>query len=122
MQDLLEGGWAEVFRASLSRSWTPQYLGVEQMIKHALALQSHAHSRETRLVYCFWEPSNADPIPEIQQHRGEVAALRARVDGANPHLHALSYPDLLSECDSLAAPEWLKEHVAELRSRYDVTI
>ncbi len=41
MAFLLTGGWAEVFAASRQGEWTPQHLGLEQLIKHALALITH---------------------------------------------------------------------------------
>lgn len=50
MQKLLFGGWNEVFSASLNRSWQPKPLGLEHLIKHALALQSPP-AAERYLVY-----------------------------------------------------------------------
>jgi hypothetical protein len=122
MAALLNGGWREVLRDSLSRRWTPQHLGLEQLVKHALALNSHADHREAHLVYCYWEPANADDIAELCQHREEIAELLARVDQARPHLHAVSYQALLEEWSILITPPWIAEHIGELRDRYTLSI
>jgi len=123
MQHLLADGWAAVFRDSRAGQWTPSHLGLEQLIKHALALQTHARGRETHLVYCYWEPRNADTIPEPRAHREEVAELLARVAGARPQFHALTYADLLNGWEAMSLrPPWVPEHLAQLRARYDVEI
>jgi hypothetical protein len=53
MRSLLDGGWREVFTASLERTWTPAHLGLEQLIKHALALASR-QAHERHLVYLYF--------------------------------------------------------------------
>lgn len=123
MRLLLDGGWAEVFRDSREQRWTPGHLGLEQLIKHALALQTHAHGRETHLVYCYWEPRNGETVPETRTHRDEIAALLARVGDGSPQLHALAYADVLAEWEAITSPApWIPEHLAQLRARYDTAI
>lgn len=122
MAGLLTGGWQEVFFDSLSGRWTPQHLGLEQLIKHALALNSHTDRRDAHLVYCYWEPANADDVAELCQHREEVAELLARVDHSRPYLHAISYRALLDEWSRLTTPPWIPEHIAQLRERYELSI
>ena len=72
MSALLDRGWSDVFDASLTGSWQPEHLGVEQLIKHALALTSRFPDSRRHLVYVWWEPTNADQIPELVIHRQEV--------------------------------------------------
>ncbi len=124
MATLLQGGWQHIFNASLSREWTPKYLGLEQLIKHALALSSHANGRTTCLVYLYWEPSDGDNIPEVTAHRAEVAELLSGVADAQPSLHALTYEQLFSEWAAISTDAgWRAEHVTQLRARYgDITI
>jgi hypothetical protein len=123
MAKLLSAGWGDVFRASLTREWAPAQLGIEQLIKHALALSTHAGDREPHLVYCYWEPLNGDEIPEVLGHRQELEKLRARVGTALPHLHVVSYQQLLAEWDDLASPPpWLSAHLAEFNERYTVHV
>jgi Restriction Endonuclease associating with ARP len=89
--ELLSGGWKQTLQDSLAGRWTPSYLGLEQLLKHALALNSHADCRPTHLVYCYWEPENGDDFDEVVRHRMEVANLMQRVGDAEPLLHATTY-------------------------------
>jgi hypothetical protein len=122
MADLLVGGWQEVFRDSLSGRWTPQHLGLEQLLKHALALNSHSDERAAHLVYCYWEPTNADDIGELRQHGSEIAELLARLDQTPPTLHVTSYKTLLEEWSRLTTPSWVAEHIGQLHDRYTLSI
>jgi hypothetical protein len=121
MANMLQGGWSDVFSASLAGSWQPKHLGLEQLVKHALALQSRP-AGERHLVYLYWEPTNGDHHPEVVAHRSEVAELRNRVGDAWPRLHTATYAELLGEWCALPAPEWISEHVAEMRSRYELSV
>ena len=98
------------------------HLGVEQLIKHALALTSRFPDHDLHLVYVWWEPENAGDIAEVAAHRAEIAELKDRVGEASPRLHALSYSELLAEWEQLDEPSWVTGHVAQLRSRYAVSI
>jgi hypothetical protein len=122
MAALLTGGWRTVFLDSLCRRWAPQHPHLEQLLKHALALNSHDHQREVHLVYCYWEPTNADDIDEMRRHRTETAELVARVGQTPPHLHAVTYQALLDEWRRLTTPAWIAEHIDQLRDRYTLSI
>ena len=122
MSGLLDGGWSSAFRASLDDDWTPRYLGLEQLIKHALALNSHKGDRAAHLVYLYWEPANAPDLPEVTAHRSELSRLVELVNGATPEFHPLRYSNLLDEWLRLGEPDWIVGHTDELRARYDVTI
>jgi hypothetical protein len=123
MAELLGAGWRSVLQASLSGSWQAAHLGVEQLIKHALALASHHRGAERHLLYCFWESANADAIPDVLAHRAELAQFVDRLgDDAKPRLHVRTYKDVLAEWADLPSPSWLGRHIAELRTRYDVAI
>jgi hypothetical protein len=119
MAGLLRAGWLDVFIASLTRAWTPQYIGIEQLLKHALALNSHANGKDAHLVYVYWEPANGSDIPEVRTHRAEVAGLVHAVAAAPPYLHAVSYVDLLNEWQTIPSGALHPAaHVDQLRARY----
>jgi hypothetical protein len=123
MRALLADGWADVFGASLTKAWTPTYLGVEQLIKHALALATHADGRGAHLAYCYWAPPNGDDIPEVRAHKCEAEDLQTRVGNASPSLHVVSYQQLFAEWDRLASqPPWLSDHLAQLRQGYAIDV
>ncbi len=120
-KDLLQGGWRDVFAASLGHSWQPAHLGVEQLVKHTLALAARP-AEERHLVYIYWEPSNAEAHPEVLAHRAEVAELVDRVGDATPQLHVRTYGEQFEQWSAMTTPEWLEQHVAELRARYELTV
>lgn len=122
MCSLHEGGWARAFDASLAGDWTPRHLGLEQLIKHALALNSHKADRAAHLVYLYWEPINVADIPELTAHRDELDRLVELLGGATPQLHPLSYRELMAQWASLPGPAWVHDHIAELRRRYELSI
>jgi hypothetical protein len=123
MAGLVGHGWGSVLRASLSGSWRPAHLGVEQLVKHALALASHHRRADQHLLYCFWKPANADDVPEVPAHRTEVAELVDRLgEDSRPRLHVRAWKDVLDEWRGLTAPSWLGRHIAQMHARYDVEI
>ena len=113
----LDGGWAAVFADLLEGRWAPRFLDAAQLVRHALSLRPlRAGSAEQHLVLLFWEPADGDELPEVREHRAEVAELLARLgDDAVPRLHALSYAELLATWAPLRP-----DHVAALRARYEV--
>ena len=122
MARLLKDGWADVFSESLEGEWTPSHLGLEQLIKHALAINSRQTTAERHLVYVYWEPTNADEVAAVGRHRKQVAELKMKVGDASPHLHVLTYDGLFAEWSSLGRPTWAAEHVDELQARYELAI
>ncbi len=121
MKTLLPGGWSDVFAASLDGSWQPKYLGVEQLVKHALAVRSRFADEELRLVYVWWEPTNADELPEVTGHRSELDELRDRLGDSSPRLHALTYSDLFAEW-AASGPGAFPDHLDQLAERYAISV
>ena len=113
----LDGGWAEVFADLLEGRWAPRFLDVAQLVRHALSLRPlRSRHAEQHLVLLFWEPADGDALPEVREHRAEVAELLARLGAdAVPRLHACSYAEVLEAWAPIQP-----EHVAALRARYDV--
>jgi hypothetical protein len=115
----LDGGWAAVFADLLDGRWAPRFLDVPQLVRHALSLRPlRSRFAEQHLVLLFWEPADGDALPEVHEHRAELADLLARVgDDAVPRLHACSYAELLEAWAPIRP-----DQVAGLRARYDVAV
>lgn len=118
MASLLSGGWARVLRALLDGEFPCHYLDAAQLVKHALAVKSQFPDREATLAYIYWEPSNADEIPQLAGHRDELDQLLELLgDDADPAFVALTCDELFAEWDAVA-DEAVRAHVAALRARY----
>jgi hypothetical protein len=122
IEALLDDGWRGAFVASRDGEWHPEHLGLEQLIKHALALASRFADRELHLVYVWWEPTNADEIEEVHAHRAEVNELSRRLDESVPRLHALTYAELFAQWHDAPSPAWVSEHLTQLHSRYMLAV
>lgn len=122
MRELLDEKWAPVLDACISKAWQPKHLGLEQIVKHVLGLNSQYPANTRRLVYVYWEPLNAENVDVVMKHRSELAELRHRVAEASTELHAVSYAELLDEWAGLDGPGWLPDHVERLRARYEFAI
>jgi hypothetical protein len=91
-----------------------RFIDAAQLVKHALGLLTCYGTREVRLVYLYWEPSNAADWPECRLHRAEADDLADRVKGSSVRLFPLSYNELWSQWATLRTPS----HVPYLQARY----
>lgn len=80
---LLEGGWRRILDAAIAGDYHCKRLEVDQLLRHALGLRKQHPTRESHLVYCYWEPCNGAELPEISEHRQEVARLLKDVGAAS---------------------------------------
>lgn len=118
MAGLLSGGWGRLLRALLDGEFPCHHLDATQLVKHALAVKSWFPDRDATLAYVYWEPSNADEIPQLGGHRDELDQLLELLDDdADPAFVALTYDELFAEWDAVA-DEAARAHVAALRARY----
>jgi hypothetical protein len=99
-----------------------RYVDAAGLLKLAVGLGRTFPDRPAKLVYLFWEPTNAQAFPAFAEHRAELACLTARVAASSVVLVAQSFEDLWSEWQALAEPDWLRGMVARLRARYSVAI
>ena len=97
-------------------------LDVAQLIKHAFGLARCFKGQRTTLLYLYWEPQDADRTAAILAHRYELERFARLVAGGFPAFHAQSYRELWAQWQEATRPHWLKEHVARLRARYDVSL
>lgn len=113
------------FRHMLSLIGTPdtyRWLDAAQLIKHAFGLVHTFPGRDVTLLYVFWEPSNPDEHPIFAAHRAEVERFAEIVAGAAPRFTFMSYPELWRAWDAEPSPDWLSNHIGQLRARYAVAL
>jgi len=119
--DRRKQGW---FREMLCLMKNPRryvWLDTAQLIKHAFGLAHSYPDRETTVLYLYWEPVGSEGCSIIAEHRQEVKDFADRINGSTPSFRALSYSELW-ESWAKAAPDWLSQHLKELRARYEIAL
>jgi hypothetical protein len=58
----------------------------------------------------------------MNRHPEQLGELLSRVDRAQPHLHAVSYHELIDEWSNLSSRSWIAEHIHQLEDRYSLSI
>ena len=96
------------------------FLDRAQLIKHCFGISAlQRRGGKATLIYLYWEPNNAVSIEECRKHRAEVAEFATGLEGSSIPFVAMTYSELWAQW--ARKPE-LKDHVAALRKRYEVTI
>ena len=90
-----------------------KHLGAAQLIKHAFGLLTQYPNEEVKLVYLFWEPTNAKQWQECECHRAEVEDFSRIVNGHALRFESLSYPELWEQWQSDSP-----SHLSYLQARY----
>lgn len=116
--DRCEDLWWELLEQM--RTAQPAHLDVAQLVKHYLGL-SNVRKKGQRcvLLYLYWEPVNAEEIPEYRVHRKEVAQLVERFFSSSIELKAMRYAELWNAWREIPS---LRQHAEHLRARYEVAI
>jgi len=122
-----EGPWFREMLECMEGPRTFRHLNVAQLIKHAFGIANIDRlegfgPRAAKLVYLYWEPTNATDIDECLAHRSEVDKFSRRIAGGFPGFVAMTYRELWDRWDKLTEPDWLRAHVSNLRARYEVSI
>ena len=58
----------------------------------------------------------------FKAHRKEIKKLSGNVADDSPSFKAFSYAELWRKWETDTAPDWLKQHIACLRKRYEITV
>jgi hypothetical protein len=124
VEHLAEAPWAAMFQSLIDAPRRFHHLDAAQLVRHYLGMRNSlsASHRQVTLLYLYWEPADAEGVPEFVAHRAEVAAFAEAVSGSSVTFTALTYPSLWAEwARSDAWPE-AAEHVRLLRQRYDFAL
>ena len=106
-----------------SKTTEKQRLDVAQLVKHYLGLIRHlcttSEMKTVTLLYLFWEPINSSEVDACIEHRQELANFAEKVTSSQISLTYQSYGSLWSEWSQT---ENLKQHVENLRRRYELEL
>jgi hypothetical protein len=114
-----ETQWFEEMRRLNEDTRRYRWLDAAQLVKHAFGLSYTFQGRPTKLLYLFWEPTNAGEYSVFAEHRAEVDAFKNSVATAALQFCAMSYGELWQSW-SLSKTEMPQAHITQLRKRYEV--
>lgn len=84
-----------------------------QLVKHYLGLALEYGSGPLKLVYLYWESTNAATIALFAEHRAEIARLVA--GDLTCSFKSLSYGEHWAELEAIGQrPSWLAGHLSQL--------
>jgi hypothetical protein len=120
IEQLAEEPWAAMYRTLIATPRHFQRLDAVPLVKHYLGMRNVLAPGGATLVllYLYWEPEDADRVPEFRAHRAEVEAFGEAVSGTSVRFAAMSYPALWSEWQQASSWADAVEHVNLLNQRY----
>lgn len=74
------------------------------------------------LVYLFWEPTNAEDIPEYRKHRQEVELFSREVEDSEILFLGISNSGLWRYWSKESRWRGMLAHIDSLRQRYELSI
>ncbi len=124
VQTWAEPAWQNTYRALLDDPTKFIHLDAAQLVKHYLGIQNTLRDCHAPivLVYLFWEPTNAEDIPEFGKHRQEVELFSREVEQSEIRFLALSYSQIWQNWSKVSAWRGMLAHIEALRQRYELSI
>jgi hypothetical protein len=119
---IVEEPWRALFEELKTGRLEYDHLDAAQLVKHYLGLKVSFDDRARRLLYVFWEPTNAIDCKEFMTHREEVADLSDRVRECDTRFLSISYPALWREWQSTSTWPGITTHIAHLQERYSFSL
>jgi hypothetical protein len=112
-----DSAWAVFFEELKQKPRLFRYLDAAQLVKHYLGLRSTFPKGDLRLVYLFWEPTNATRYDAYRVHAEEVVAVATRFARSNMSVVPLRYAELWA-----AMGNSHPTHVGHLQRRYSFAV
>ena len=124
IQTKAEPVWQDTYKALLVDPKKFIHLDAAQLVKHYLGIRNTFQDRRVTkvLVYLFWEPTNADDLPEFREHRREVELFSRAVEGSEIRFVALSYSQLWQNWSTESGWDDMLAHIEALTLRYELSI
>jgi hypothetical protein len=120
MKAKAEPVWRQVYESLVADPKRFKHLDAAQLVKHYLGFRNSLRTREglKTLVYLYWEPTNADSIPEFVTHRREISTLASQVADSEVRFLPLTYLQLWRTWVAESSWDRVGAHVEALRQRY----
>src|SRR5690606_9033196 len=94
------------------------YCDTAQLIKHSIGLlnQKKKGKKSAKLIYLYWEPSNANEFYEYLQHEKELVDFAERMKAISGlSFHYFTYLDLH---ELFSDHSFCNEHLTNFKNRY----
>lgn len=114
--------WYEEYRRLKLQPARYTWLDAAQLVRHYFGLACQPTDRPITLLYLFWEPLDWQLYEPYEHHREELVRFAESVRGDRIRFSFQSYPELWLSWQGLDKPTWLKEHLKNLRNRYEVPL
>lgn len=120
IQTQAEPAWQNMYKALVVDPTRFIHLDAAQLVKHYLGIRNTFRTLHVAqvLLYLYWEPTNAEEIPDFMLHRREVAFFSSEIEDSEIQFLALSYHRLWKDWEKAAGWEGMLAHVDSLRQRY----
>ena len=124
IRNLAEPAWQGMYQSLLDKPTQFSHLDAAQLVKHYLGIRHTFRDSPVAkvLVYLFWEPTNAEDIPESVKHRQEVELFLREVEESEIRFVDLSYRELWQYWSEASGWEGMSAHIEALRQRYELDI
>ena len=124
IQTRAEPAWQDTYRALLDDPTKFTHLDAAQLVKHYLGIRCTFRDCLVAqvLLYLYWEPTNAEDIPEYEKHRQEVELFSREVEESEIRFVALSYPQIWQNWSKVSGWGGMLAHIEALRQRYELSI
>lgn len=122
-RELLDDRAVSEYEHNFNSSDRYERVDARQLLKHFLAAKRVAKRERciVRLLYVYWEPTDARKHRVFAQHASEARALCAALPDDQVQLVAMPYRDLWNGWER-SGEAWITRHVTALRKRYDVPL
>jgi len=124
IQTQAEPAWQGMYTALLDNPTRFIHLDAAQLVKHYLGIRYTF--RDCRvpqvLLYLYWEPTNAEDIPEFEKHRQELKLFSREVEESEFRFAALSYSELWQYWTKGSRWGGMLAHIDALKQRYELPI
>jgi hypothetical protein len=114
--------WGNVAERLAQGDLAFRFIDAAALVRFAVGMWRNFPAHRTCLLYLFLEPVDAKGYALFERHREELAILAELVGKASVRFAWSSFGELWDSWGELDSPPWLRELVAELRSRYAVAL
>ena len=122
VKEIAEPSWAQIYEELKKEPNAYVPLDAAQLVKHYLGLRKTYADHNVSLVYLFWEPLNKDEFCIFKTHRSAITRFQNATSSSSVSFSSLSYRELFSVWQRRGAPQWIGDHVRNLKGRYDVEV